>query len=68
MEKIDEKELARVLEKWFNNTNTTKIHFWNRNKVGLTLKNNLNNIGRWRNRKRGNPKRGYQIAKQNNNW
>ena len=63
--KIDENKLAAALKEWFNNIDTYKDHFWTRNKVAVLLKNQLKLIGRWKNRRRGNPSKGYAMRNRN---
>jgi hypothetical protein len=66
--KIDEKELAKYLQQWFNQTNTTVDHFWRRNLVGQVIKNNLTEKGKWKNNGRGKPKLGYLVMKKNQSF
>ncbi len=48
-----EKELAKELQNWFNNTNEkSDKNFWTRNPVGTALKINLKNWKHWKNKPR----------------
>ncbi len=53
---MNDKELAKEIQKWFNNTNQLDKNFWNRNPVGIILKTNLKDWKHWKNkpRPRGN--------------
>jgi hypothetical protein len=63
--KIDEIKLAEYLKQWFNQNNISKDHFWERNPVAVIIKNNLKSSGKWRNRARGNPRKGYKVMVDN---
>ena len=63
--KIDEEKLSEYLEIWFNEADPTKDHFWNRNKVGKVIKKYLKILGKWKNKGRGNPKKGYKVYIEN---
>ena len=70
---IDENKLLKELEIWFEYNDLTKVHFWERNKIGKLIKNNIKSIGKWKNRARGNPRKGYlemknKSKKINNDW
>jgi len=67
LNKIDEKELAKYLEQWFNEVDITKEHFWDRSKVGQIIKKWLKMGGKWKNRARGNPRKGYKKLIENRN-
>jgi len=70
--KIDEKALSEILNEWFELNKEKKLldkNFWARNKVGRQIKDKLTNVGKWRNKARGNPKKGYQeFLKKQNDW
>lgn len=60
-------ELEKLLAQWFEdnkNEINNKPHFWNRNKVGLLIKNYLNAIGKWRHKKRGDPEKGWNALQE----
>lgn len=61
--KIDPKVLAEQIELFFKDADVNKLHFWERDIVAKSIKDNIKKIGKWKYRKRGNPKAGY-IASQ----
>lgn len=59
---INKEELSKVIKLWFE-ANQDEINndrnFWSRNPVGKLIKSNLTRLEYWRNKKRGNPKKGW---------
>lgn len=62
----DEKELAFIINYWFNDVNNRNPNFWNRNKVAKTIKFYLESWGYWKN-KGGSPA-GRRKAKRKMDW
>ena len=60
---MNEKELSNELNNWFNNVNSNKPHFWERNKVGKIIRDYLVSEGHWKNKLNGS-KKGRQKAKR----
>lgn len=50
---INEKQLAEFLQLWFQGVDFSKPHFFKRNIVAETIKNELKMRGFWKNRVRG---------------
>lgn len=53
---MNEKELSNELNNWFNNADSNKPHFWERNKVGKIIKNQLEKCGHWKIKLNGSSK------------
>lgn len=68
--KIDEENLIAALHEWFGNPEIiTNVHFWKRNKVAVEIKNNLQRLGKWKNKARGNPRKGFvEMKKKDDIW
>jgi hypothetical protein len=72
MNKLNENKLAADLQKWFDDNNLITIHFWERNPVANVIKKQLKQIGKWKYRARGNPRKGYESLQKKkinqDNW
>jgi hypothetical protein len=55
MKNLEQQELFRLLLLYFDSIDLTKSGVLNKNKIAKLLKKRLNNLGFWKNRKRGNP-------------
>lgn len=62
--KIDIDVLAEQMDLFFKDGALYDKNFWARNPVAKIIKSNLKRIGKWKYKRRGNPKAGY-IASQN---
>lgn len=49
---VDKKYLSQLLESWFDETKKD-VNRWNRDPVGMVIKNRLKAIGHWKLRSRG---------------
>lgn len=59
---MNKDDIIKELEIWFE-SNIDKRDVWNRDELGKWLKNKLNSLGYWRNRKRGKSfTRGNKMA------
>jgi hypothetical protein len=47
---MNEKELANLIQTWFNQNFNRNTNFWNRNPVGKVLKKNLKTWRHWKNK------------------
>lgn len=61
---INEDQLLKDLNTWFDYHNLAKSSFWERNKVAKLIKDNMRQIGKWKYRARGNPRKGYLKMKE----
>lgn len=60
-------ELENLLIQWFEDNKNeiiNKPHFWNRNKIANLIRKHLVAIGKWKNKRRGNPERGWDKMKE----
>ena len=53
--------LALEIEKWFKN-NQFNRNKWNNNEVGKVLRACLEDCGNWKNKPRGNPRKGKEAS------
>jgi hypothetical protein len=60
---LDKNRLNSLIEQWFNETNFETIN-WSTDPIGKIFKENLTRINRWKNKSRGNPKKGYDGMKE----
>lgn len=61
---MSHKELADRLQEWFSQV--AGLPEWVRVKspVWVAMRDNLRVLGNWKNRPRGNPKRGYLVSRK----
>ena len=62
---LKDKELAAELAKWLNKY-ANKPNTWSRTETGKLIKDTLLVIGNWKNKRRGNPVKGYRMRGKNN--
>ena len=53
---METENLTKLLESWFKENQFNKNR-WNDNEIGLLLKQNLLDLGNWKNKARGNPQK-----------
>lgn len=56
---ISREELAKLLGGWFYETAGVRNR-WNEDPVGVVIKEQVERLGHWKNRARGNPAKGYR--------
>ena len=61
---MNDKNLAELLYKWFSE-HKDKHNKWCNTLVGQVIKSELMKIGNWKNKMRGNPRKGYQAKISN---
>lgn len=57
-------ELAAELKVWFNK-HVKSPNVWNQTKTGRLIKETLLSSGNWKNKRRGNPKKGFAMRGKN---
>lgn len=67
IESVNEAALSKYFIRWTKQIDTNKREFWSKNIFAKELKQYLISVGRWRNKKRGNPKKGYLTSLNNGN-
>jgi len=63
--KMNHKSLAEELQVWFCEVKAMPEWVRCKSPVWSTMRDNLRLLGNWKNRPRGNPKRGYLVSRKN---
>lgn len=62
MDTNKEKQLLELLNEFFTTTDFNNPRVWKRNEIARQLKQNITELGHWKELPRGNPKEGYKYG------